>query len=266
MRALTHDQLRSAAPSIFAASPWERMSARYRMVPTIEVVDILASEGFLPVLAGQSRTRIEGKGDFTKHLIRFRRAADLNIVWDTEVPEVVMVNSHDGTAAYKFMTGVFRMVCSNGMISQSQDFGGVDVRHRGGEDFSRRIIDVTAEVTAQMPKTMEQVATFKQIALTGPQQAVFAEAALTLRDNDHVSIPQVLAARRYEDRPVADGSRDLWKTLNAVQENLVKGGIRSRDAVTGRRSTTRAIKGVDADVRTNKALWILANRMASLLS
>jgi hypothetical protein len=37
------------------------MSARYRHVPTIEVVDILRDRGFHPVKAVQSRSRIEGK-------------------------------------------------------------------------------------------------------------------------------------------------------------------------------------------------------------
>jgi hypothetical protein len=70
---LTADRLRHVAPSILAASPWERMRHRYRMVPTIEVVGMLAERGFRPVLAKQSRSQVEGKEDFTRHLVRFRR-------------------------------------------------------------------------------------------------------------------------------------------------------------------------------------------------
>ena len=69
---MTNDQLMSVAPSIFAAQPWEKMSDRYTFIPTIQIVDKMRREGFQPVAAMQSRTRIEGKQDFTKHLLRFR--------------------------------------------------------------------------------------------------------------------------------------------------------------------------------------------------
>src|SRR5690348_1009366 len=69
---LSNDQLMKMAPSIFAAQPWERMSARYTFIPTIQVVDKMRAEGFQPVSVAQAKTRIDGKADFTKHLIRFR--------------------------------------------------------------------------------------------------------------------------------------------------------------------------------------------------
>lgn len=36
------------------------------------------------------------------------------------------------------------------------------------------------------------------------------------------------------------------------------------DGSTGRRATTRPVTGVDGDVKTNKALWRLAEEMAKL--
>src|SRR5262249_24374538 len=114
---LDDDQLRRRAPSIFAASRWERMSGRYRMVPTIDVVGMLRDRGFLPVRADQSRSSIPGKGDFTRHMIRFRHAEFVSpLTVGAEVPELVLVNSHDGTSAYKFLAGIFRLICRNGMV------------------------------------------------------------------------------------------------------------------------------------------------------
>lgn len=78
---LSNEQLMRVAPSIFAAQPWERMSNRYTFIPTIQIVDKMRAEGFQPVAAMQSRTRIEGKQDFTKHLIRFR--AGRSYYWTT---------------------------------------------------------------------------------------------------------------------------------------------------------------------------------------
>src|SRR6476469_6888602 len=108
---LDDDQLRRTAPSVFAVNPWDRMSGRYRMVPTIEVVGMLRDKGFHPVRAEQSRARIDGKGAFTRHLLRFRHADHLSpLTVGAEVPELVMVNSHDGTSAYRFLAGIFRLV------------------------------------------------------------------------------------------------------------------------------------------------------------
>ncbi len=130
---LSRDELRRLAPSVFADRPWRGMSPRYRMVPTIDVVDILGERGFFPVRASQSRSRSPDKGAFTRHLLRFRREADIGRrdPWE-EVPELVLTNSHDGSSAYRFMAGVFRLVCGNGLTVQSADFGSVSVRHAGG--------------------------------------------------------------------------------------------------------------------------------------
>jgi hypothetical protein len=51
---LSNDQLHRSAPSIFAATPWPRMSGRYRFVPTIEVVDLLRDRGFAPCVPSRA--------------------------------------------------------------------------------------------------------------------------------------------------------------------------------------------------------------------
>lgn len=106
---LTDVDLRSSASSIFADEAWTKMSKRYKFIPTIQVVDWLRQEGFLPVRAAQGRTRIEGKKAFTKHMVRFRRKEDLDTPLDRvgrEFPEVTLVNSHDGTSSYQLYLAV----------------------------------------------------------------------------------------------------------------------------------------------------------------
>lgn len=258
---LTADQLRATVPSAFATAPWGRMSGRYKMVPTNEVVSILGDQGFRPVRAMQSRSRIEGKGDFTRHMIRFRHDAFLTpAVVGAELPELVLTNSHDGTSAYRFMAGIFRLVCSNGLTVQSADFGSISVRHSGGADFQERIIDATFEVVSEMPRTVAKIEEWKQIGLTRPQQEAFAAAALELRDKKPVEPEQLLAVRRPDDRKA-----DVWTTANVIQENLIKGGLRGH-ASTGRRTTTRPVRSVGEDLRLNRALWTLTEKLAEAVS
>ncbi|WP_422923206.1 DUF932 domain-containing protein [Singulisphaera sp. PoT] len=261
---LDNDQIRRSAPSVFAATPWRAMSESYRFVPTIHVIDLLRDQGFHPVKAKQSRSRIEGKGDFTRHMVRLRHAAHLEST-EAETPELILSNSHDGTAAYRFNSGIFRLVCSNGLIVASADFGGISVKHSGGKDFDSRVIDATFRIVEDAPRTMARIEEWKALPLTMPQQLAFASAALEVRDATTAIEPaQILAPRRSEDRPAPDGTRDLWKTLNVAQESLTQGGVPGT-ARSGRRTTTRPIKAVDADIKTNRALWRLAEEMSKLI-
>ena len=260
---LSRENLARIVPSVFAAQPWGRMSHRYKMVPTSAVIEILNGQGFFPVSAQQGKTRIPGKGEFTKHLLKFRRREYLEVDSFTEVPELVLLNSHDGTSSYKFHSGVFRICCLNGLISQSADYGSIKVRHSGGADFEKRVIDATFSIVEDQTRVTGQIGEWKAIPLSPPQQLAFAEAALELRGTGTIEPKALLAPRRSEDRPAPDGTRDLWQVLNTTQEALIKGGVQGIGS-TGRRMTTKPIKAIDADVKTNRALWVLAERMAQL--
>lgn len=68
-----------------------------------------------------------------------------------------------------------------------------------------------------------------------------------------VDADRILAVRRWEDQE----DEHLWTTFNGARENLLNGGLRGR-GTTGRRTTTRAVGGVNENVKLNKALWTLA--------
>jgi hypothetical protein len=70
-----------------------------------------------------------------------------------------------------------------------------------------------------------------------------------------VTTEQVLRPRRS-----ADTAPDLWTTFNAVQENILRGGLLARNA-QGSRTRTREIRGIDQNVKLNRALWMLAEEM-----
>lgn len=265
---LTNDMLRAMAPSIFAERPWHAMSAKYAFIPTIQVVDRLRSEGFLPFQAMQSRSRIEGKGDFTKHMIRFRdmRAGDparRGPSGDLVVPEVLIINAHDGMSAYHCMSGIFRFICENGLIVCDGESSQMSVRHSGNTDG---VIDVTYELVEQFPAILQSVERFSNLQLEAPQQIAFAEAALQLKYDEEHPAP-ITAAELVAPARTEDAKPTLWNTLNTVQEHLIDGGLKYRKVgATGkaRRGKTRAVSGISENTKLNKALWTLANRMAEL--
>lgn len=257
---LTTEQLRHAVPSAFASSPWHKMSGRYKFVPTSDVIDILRGHGFHPVKAMQSRSRIEGKGEFTRHMLRFRHVNFLSAAGQ-ETPELVLSNAHDGTSAYRLMAGIFRLICGNGLTVQSADFGSISVNHSGGADFHERILDATYQVVEEMPRTLAQIEHWKQIPLTPPQREAFASAALELKGSGQITPDQLLTPRRAEDR-----KPDVWTVANVVQENLLKGGLKGIASTGRRRMTTRPVKSVSEDLRLNRALWTLTEKLAEAVS
>ncbi|EKN4120315.1 DUF932 domain-containing protein, partial [Yersinia enterocolitica] len=64
-----------------------------------------------------------------------------------------------------------------------------------------------------------------------------------------------LMPRRWEDK-----KDDLWTTFQRVQENLTKGGL-SGKSTGGKRARTRAISGIDGDIKLNRALWVMAEQL-----
>src|SRR5579884_3318913 len=230
---LTDDQLRRAVPSIFALEPWQQMSERYRAVPTIQVLDRMRAEGFLPVRAMQGRTRIPGKGEFTRHLIRLRHRSyetDRRFVGQ-EFPEIVLLNSHDGTSAYHLFAGIFRLACLNGLVVESGEIGRIKARHSGREDLPGQVIEASYEIIEQAPEIMRNVADMKALPLSRAHQLAFAAAASELRDSTlEVEPAALIDAQRTADLPEPNGWRDLWRTANVVQEHLIRGGVAARNA------------------------------------
>ncbi len=266
---LSNEQLASLAPSAFAADKHQSRSDRYTYIPTAEVIEGMRSNGFLPVFAKQGGSRVEGKAKFTKHLIRFRyqgQGPAMRQVGET-FPEVVLVNSHDGTSAYKLMAGMMRLICLNGMVVSDREFATVTVPHKG--DVVGQVIEGSCTVLGESRKALEAAEVWAGVTLSRDEQQVMAEAAHIVRfgnaegETDTPIRPeQMLAVRR-----VADQGNDLWRTFNRVQENAIRGGMSAwgRDANDRpRRTTTREVKGIDADVKINKALWLLGERMAQL--
>jgi hypothetical protein len=161
----------------------------------------------------------------------------------------------------------------------------LSIQHKG--DIVRDVIEGSFQIVGQSEKALARADEWNQLQLTAGEQSAFADAARQLRFSDvegkitsPITAEQLLRPRRNEDadgpvdwrRPAAAPKSDLWHTLNVVQENTVRGGLhgtlRGTDPQTGRRTmrrvTTREVRGIDQDVRLNRALWQLAERMAEL--
>lgn len=255
---LTTERIQKLAPAAFATAPHARMSERYSFLPTIQIVDALRGAGWLPVFAGQSKARELTREGVQRHVVRFRHG-DAAVSAGEIVPELVLLNSHDGTSAYQLHAGLFRFVCGNGLVVADATFAKVSIRHSAVT--ADQVVDASFKIVREVPALVESVDSMKAIQLSRPEQEAFASAATRIRWEEEatpVEPSALLTPRRYEDR-----KSDLWTTFNAVQENLVRGGVRGR-TTTGRRMRTRAVGSVTEDTKLNKALWTLAEEMKRL--
>lgn len=253
---LSDDQIRRVAPSIFADAPHESRSERYAYIPTAAVLAELRKEGFEPFMAAQTRVRHDDRRDYTKHMLRLRHVSQIN---GAEANEIVLLNSHDGTSSYQMLAGMFRFVCSNGLVC-GDTVADVRVPHKG--DVAGSVIEGAYEVLRDFDRVKDSRDAMRGITLDDGESEVFARAALSLKYDPNKPAPvtetQILMPRRFNDR-----RPDLWSVFNRTQENLTQGGLHGRSA-NGRRQQTRPVQGIDPNIRLNRALWLLADGMRQL--
>ncbi len=185
-------------------------------------------------------------------MLRLRRTGQISA---PQVPEIILLNSHDGSSSYQMLPGLFRGVCTNGLVC-GQSFGEVRVPHKG--DVVEKVIEGAYEVLGVFDRVEEKRDAMQSLMLPAPARHALANAALEYRfgkDHQPVTVSQLLTPRRREDY-----SEDLWTVYQRVQENLIKGGLNAQTA-SGKRTRSRAVTGIDGDVKLNRALWVMTENM-----
>ena len=229
---------------------------RYVHVPTEKVIEDIMELGWTPINAYRvaSRGKRTGTG---RHMVKFVNY-DFMEEGKTEYPELLLTNSHDGTTAFKLDVGIFRLVCSNGMVVKSQDFGSMKVRHYG-YDFET-IKGAVNKLVEQIPDYLKQVEDMKGQELEREQMLEFARQAAMLRMtkvNEEaidkvVDIEDLLESTRKEDE-----GNGLWEVFNRLQEKVVNGKFNY--ALGKKERKARPVKGFKSQVKLNQDLWELAS-------
>lgn len=264
---LNEDQMRAAAPSIFAEGKHASRSERYTYIPTIDVLRGLRKEGFEPFMVAQVRQPRRRQGGVHQthdpHAPR-RAGADPPC---PEANEIILINSHDGASSYPMLAGMFRFVCCNGLVV-GEVVEDIRIPHKG--NIQGEVIEGAFRVLDEFEAVNEHTEAMKALQLQPPEEVAFATAALALRFGErgvegtggHAPAP-VTAEQLIEARRPEDIGHSLWTTFQRVQENVIRGGQPGRSA-QGRRLQTRPVGSIDRGVSLNRALWMLAEEMRKL--
>ncbi len=257
IKPLNNKELQEQAPTLFTEQPHHEVSDKYHFIPTIEVIEQIKTHGFYPVSVSQANVRDEDKQGYQQHCVRFQHFEDL-LTPDGNVVELLLFNSHDRTKAFTISAGIYRYVCSNGLVIADSVFESYKIKHLGDRDND--VENAVARIVAIKPKLLKKVNVFENIILNQSEKEAFVKNALPLRFDNYLELNDandLLIPLRDEDR-----KDDLYTTLNVLQENLLFSNIKGYNKDTGRKFTSKKITSISKDTEINKGLWSIAEKIA----
>lgn len=252
---LSTDSLKQLTPAAYADAPHEKLSPRYAFVPTSAVIDTMGRAGFTVVEARQSKSR-KRLPAYAPHALRFRQRCTEVYVGEV-VPEILVLNSHDGSSAYHVRVALYRAICTNGMIVSDSALPAWKVSHRG--NAAAEVLEAAMDLVGRFKEVGTLVERMRNTFLSESRRLDFATDALRLRYPDELPGTAVAPADLLRPGRVEDEGVDVWRTMNVVQEHVIRGGVRRRTA-TNRVVQTRGIRAIREDVRLNVGLWDRAMR------
>lgn len=218
------------------------MSEKYSHIKTSDVLKELETSGWRIRDIQAARVVKKSKEGFQKHIVRLTNP-DLRFNRKDIVPELVVVNSYDSTSSLQILLGVYRLVCSNGLLSGTT-FDAYRMKHVG--DIETRYKSRIADLVASIPRLESDINRMSLVLLSDSQQVEFAEKAIVDilgKSTEKIDPRRLLIARRFDDQ-----GPDVFTVYNRIQENVIHGLFRN-----GRRITSAS-----RNVKINRELWDLA--------
>ncbi|MDN5048596.1 DUF932 domain-containing protein [Aliarcobacter butzleri] len=259
IKPLTNEELKIKAPSLFQDQPYHDVSEKYNFISTIDIIEQLRNQSWFPVNVGESGVRDLSKDGFQQHYVRFQNFSDL-INPSSNVVELLLFNSHDRSKSFTISAGIYRYVCSNGLVIADSVFESYKIKHLGERDND--VANAVLKITQVKPKLLSKISKFESITLNQNEKEAFLNSAIPLRFENHLELDnpnELLTPLRAEDE-----KDDLYTVLNILQENFLSSKISGYNKETNRRFTSKQITSISKDVEINKGLWDIAERIASI--
>ena len=262
MQPLTELEVRQAAPQAYAASPKPGVSSKYSFLPTSRIIEDMNRLGWQVNMAKSNRSRTKVNAEFGNHVIKFFHPdvfiKDSDGNKDAYI-NVVVMNNHMGSGAFRFELGIFRLVCENGLVIKDRDFGSFKIRHTG---YSfEQLQETLNQVMDRLPDMVGRINQYNQIIMSKEAQREFAQRAFALRSYQDRQLTESELEDFLRPRRTEDQGDSLWVVLNRVQESVLKGGYH----ITNKKNKVRkakSIKNIQQDLKLNQEVWELATEYA----
>ena len=266
---LSNEDIARICPMALKDTPTNpNVSNKYVQANTMTVINDLAKLGWYPVQAKQCRNKKGSAGVRSFHMVAFQNpnvkitkmgANGENIV--DAYPRIILTNSHDGYNSFKFMVGLFRLVCSNGLVVADNQLVDMSIRHINYNFEELR--KIVANAIEQVPNIVMTMNKMQEIELNDEQKETIAKEVIRIRkgiddnvkfDIDKDTIRDILSPIREEDK-----GNDLWSVFNVCQEKLIKGGYMAINRGKKARKQ-RGITSIKKDMEFNQKLWGVASQ------
>ena len=265
MKRMTMEEVREVCPYAFAVAPTNPgVSGKYIQASTRTVIEDLAKLGWYPVQAKQCRERKGSKGIRSFHMIALQND-DVKIINPNGGTEayvrIILQNSHDGFNSFKFMMGLYRCICSNGLVVCDAEFSVFSIRHINYNFEELR--GIVTKVIDTVPGIIGKMNAMNHTVLSDEQKRELAVETYKIRKGidekttakvDEATIAELLTPVRPEDN-----GNTLWNVFNVLQEKMIKGGF-SAMGKNGKARKQRPISSIKKDVDYNQKLWAIAER------
>lgn len=246
--------LKVAMPQAFVTAPSSRVSKKYSFIPTSQILEDLDKLGWKIREIVNPKYKSAGNQLHGKHLVRlFHPEIHISNGEDRNFVEIALYNSSNGLSKFRMEVGVFRMVCENGMVIKSEDFGSINMRHSGYSFESLK--ESINEMIEKLPSLAGLLNRFLTRELNGSEMKELALKAYSLRNSGReateAEVQDILAVRRD-----GDAGNNLWVIGNRIQEAVIRGGQLFIDG-RGRMRAQKPLRNIDKSLKMNQAVWEL---------
>lgn len=258
------EEISNFSPAAFAPHRSPNVTDRYSFVSSVELLEALNTLGWTP-----NYTRQNGSGPYARHMVRLTNPdlGFMDLKSDKVKPQIVLDNSHNGMSPAQLHMGLFRLVCTNGLVvAMPGMFTSVRLRHVGIDMKElKQLLEVVAN---QYTNIGHHIGDMQQVSMDRAQKEEFVIKAIAARE-PHVFIKEdgtidmkkattiIKPQQIFDPLRGEDKKDDLWTVFNIVQERLVKGEF-ERQTMNGRRTKPRGINNASRHIDFNIKLWQLA--------
>jgi hypothetical protein len=248
------DRLATSAPSVLSTEHKPGLSTRYSFVPTTDIIQTIQEFGWELVDAAQKATRNPENAMFAKHMLQFENP--VFTLDDGHKIRLLVINSHNGLSSLKFMLGVYRIACMNGLIVASKSFGNFNQIHK--RITPAEACQVLNQMLTMLPQVTETYNRARGIMLDAIQREMLALAAAKVAWPNRESFDPSTSKSLLLPNRWSDSSNDLWTIYNRIQENIIKNTVMlSWNPAKNKPVMSRRVRSLDRNIDVNTALWEL---------
>ena len=197
-----------------------------------------------------------GTSTYRKLMVRMRNTNYNNDNGISFAPELVLLDSHDGSSRLKLFLGAITFACMNGTIA-GDIFYSRSYLHYARDLMAQIRLDMD-DIDQHTERLIQRITKMREYKVTHAERMLLADTAIKQRYGDKKDESFIADVREQmmHIRREEDNDNNLFTAMNVVQENILRGG--GYYTHNNRVQHIRAISQVDRNVHINQALWLCA--------